>query len=176
MKTSSALSALAGVLLLAGCATVPTEPSVMALPGTGKTFTDFRVDDADCRNFAQSLVGAPDEQVANDPAVRSAVVGTVIGALAGALLGGRHGAGVGAGTGLVVGSMSGAGASQSSSYGTQRQYDNAYVQCMYSKGQRVPVSGSFVQSQPVVASPAPASAPAYLPPPPAGYPPPPPLK
>lgn len=149
----------------------------MALPGTGKTFTDFRVDDADCRNYAQSLVGTTADQAANDSAVRSAVIGTVIGAAAGAVLGGQHGAGVGAGTGLVVGSMSGVGASQSSSYGTQRQYDNAYVQCMYSKGQRVPVSGSFVQSQPAVASPAPASAPAYFPPPPpAGYPPPPPLK
>lgn len=83
----------------------------MALPGSGKTFDQFRVDDAECWEFALSQAsGTTAEQAATDAAMRSAVLGTVIGAAAGAAIGERHGAGVGAGTGLLVGSMAGAGA------------------------------------------------------------------
>ena len=145
-------------LLLAGCATVPSGPSVMALPGTGKTFEQFRQDDAACRQFALAQIGGAD-QAANDAAARDAVVGTVVGALAGAAIGGRDSAGVGAGMGLVVGSSSVAAASHSGSYGSQRQYDHAYIQCMYAKGQRVPVAANFTQN-------APATAPNSIPPPP----------
>jgi hypothetical protein len=166
MKTLNA-SALLSVLLLAACASAPTGPSVMALPGTGKNFEQFRADDADCRQFAASQSGGA-SQAGNDTAVRSAAVGTAIGAVAGAAIGGRDGAAVGAGTGLMVGSMSGAGAAQGSAYGSQRQYDNAYVQCMYAKGEKVPVPASLA-SRP--AHEAPTAAPVvpagnYLPPPP----------
>ena len=34
------------VPLLGACATVPTGPSVMVLPGSGKSFEQFQVDDA----------------------------------------------------------------------------------------------------------------------------------
>jgi hypothetical protein len=41
---------LIGALLLpAGCATVPTGPSVMVLPGSGKNFEQFQADDGVCR-------------------------------------------------------------------------------------------------------------------------------
>ena len=130
--------AVMGLALLGGCASVPTGPSVMALPGTGKNFEEFRRDDADCRNYAQSQVGGTADQSATNAGVRSAAVGTVVGAVAGAAIGGRDAAGVGAGTGLVVGSVAGTGAAQSSAYGTQRHYDNAYIQCMYAKGNQVP--------------------------------------
>jgi Glycine-zipper domain len=174
MKTYSAMIALSGALLLGGCVSVPTGPSVMVLPGAGKNFTEFQTDDADCRQFAYYQIGGSTaDQAAADAGVRSAIVGTVIGAAAGAVLGGHQGAGVGAGTGLLVGSMAGTGAAQRSAYGTQRQYDHAYVQCMYSKGQRVPVAASRMQ-----APNRPLSAPAtvYAPPPPDYYaaPPPPP--
>ncbi len=180
----SSLAAASALLLLAGCAVVPTGPSVMALPGTGKSFEQFRSDDAECRQYARHQVGgAGADQVAVDAGVRSAAVGTLVGAVAGAAIGGRDGAGVGAGTGLLVGSMAGTGAAQSSAYGTQRNYDNAYVQCMYAKGQQVPVSGAVARSRvqaPVDragAAPAGASYPppaGNIPPPPSGYPPPPP--
>lgn len=115
----------------------------MALPGTGKSFDQFRADDIECRNYAQVQTGGTTaNQSANDAALKSAVVGTAVGAVAGAAMGGHEGAGVGAGTGLLVGSMAGAGAAESSAGGTQRQYDNAYIQCMYAKGEKVPVSGS----------------------------------
>lgn len=159
--------ALPVLLILAGCASVPTAPDVMALPGTGKNFEEFRVDDMTCRDYAfQQIGGKAREQTANNAAIGQAAVGAAIGAVAGAAIGGQRGAGVGAGTGLIVGSASGAGVAQSASYGSQRHYDMAYVQCMYAKGHRVPVSVAY--------TPSPANAPSAPPPPPAGAPPPPP--
>lgn len=159
--------ALAAALLLAGCASTPTGPSVMALPGTGKSFDQFRADDLDCRRYAlQQIGGETAEQAGTHAAVRSAAVGTAVGAVAGAAIGGRDSAGAGAATGLIVGSMAGAGAAESSARGSQRQYDNAYVQCMYAKGELVPVSREFARSR--------AAAQAYPPPPPGNPPPPPP--
>src|SRR5262245_11099520 len=46
------------VSLLAGCASIPTTPSVMALPGYGKTFEEFQTDDASCRRSATQTVEA----------------------------------------------------------------------------------------------------------------------
>ncbi|MBN9423246.1 MAG: hypothetical protein BGO63_08025 [Candidatus Accumulibacter sp. 66-26] len=161
-------------LTLGACATVPTGPSVMVLPGTGKPFEQFRGDETVCRQFAlQQVGGATAQQNANDSAVTSAAVGTLVGAAAGAAIGGRGGAAVGAGGGLLVGSAAGADASQRSAYGTQRQYDIAFIQCMYAHGHRVPVPAGM-------AAPNASSAPAggtrsgSAPPPPSGMPPPPP--
>lgn len=157
------------LLLLSGCASVPTGPSVMALPGSGRSFEQFRYDESDCRQYAREQTGGAD-RTGVDAGVRSAAVGTVIGAVAGAAIGGRDGAGVGAGTGLVVGSMAGSGAAQSSSYGSQRGYDNAFIQCMYAKGHKVPVSGTMMSKPaPVPADTPPASPSGYAPPPPPGY-------
>jgi len=151
---------LAAALLLGACVSVPSGPSVMVLPGTGKSFDQFRADDMDCRQFAYSQVGGTDaNQVASESAVKSAAVGTVIGAAAGAAIGGRSGAAVGAGGGLLVGSAAGADAADRSAYGVQRRYDYAFVQCMYAKGHKVPVSGRFTSA-------APAYAPSPPPPPP----------
>ena len=45
--------ALATTLLLTGgCAAPPTEPGVLALPGTGKGLDEFNTDDLDCRRRA----------------------------------------------------------------------------------------------------------------------------
>lgn len=168
-KTRLVLPALLGVVILAGCASVPTAPNLMALPGTGRTFEEFRADDAYCRDYAfQQIGGKSRDQVASATAVQNAAVGTAIGAVAGAAIGGRSGAGAGAGMGLIVGSASGAEASNRAIHGSQRHYDNAYVQCMYARGHRVPVSGAYTPAL------TPAVAPATVPPPPAGNPPPPP--
>ncbi len=175
MKAIHAVPILS-VMVLGACTTMPTGPSVMALPGSGKNFDQFRADDAECRSFAQSQVGGTTtEQAAVDSGVKSAAVGAAVGALAGAAMGGQRGAGVGAGTGLIVGGLAGTGTAQSSARGVQGRYDNAYVQCMYAKGERVPVSGQLTTRQ----GPAPNLPPRPLPnvvppPPPPGYPPPPP--
>jgi len=174
----SRFSPLAAVLVLAGCVSVPEGPSLMALPGGGKSFEQFRADDLDCRQYAQAQIGGTTAgQIATDSAVKSAVVGTLVGAAAGAAFNGSRGAGVGAGAGLLLGTMAGAGAGQSSAYGAQRRYDNAYVQCMYAKGDKVPVYGRQMSSreQRYYAAPPPPPQPDYAPPPPSpNYAPPPP--
>ena len=166
---------LAAALLAAGCATTPTGPDVMALPGTGRSFDEFRADDLACRDYAfQQIGGKAGEQAANEKVVSSAAIGTAVGALAGAAIGGRDSAGVGAGMGMIIGGASGADAARGSVFGSQRRYDHAYVQCMYAKGHRVPVSGQYTLSPPAPQA-APPAAPAAVPPaPPAGSPPPPP--
>jgi uncharacterized protein YcfJ len=179
----SGLAVSLSVLLLAGCTIMPTGPNVMALPGANRSFEEFRADDLMCRDYAyQQIGGSAREQEANNAVVGNAVIGTTIGAIAGGALGGRDGAAVGAGMGMLVGSASGAEAARSSTYGSQRHYDIAYVQCMYSKGHRVPVSGTYAPGTTrmlTLPPPPPAAAnisPSSInpPPPPAGTPPPPP--
>lgn len=168
MSVRIRIFAAAGVALLASaCVTVPPSgPSVTVLPGSGKTFDQFRYDDYDCRQFASSQIGgATAEQAQVDSGVRSAVIGTAVGTVAGALVGGRDGAAVGAGTGLLFGSAAGAGAADASARTLQQRYDMGYQQCMYAKGHQVPVAGG--RYSPRSYQPAP-------PPPPPGSPPPPP--
>jgi uncharacterized protein YcfJ len=166
-----ALAALAG---LGACTVMPTGPSVTALPGTGKTFDQFRADDTSCRNYAyQQVGGVTANQAATTSAVGSAAVGTALGAAAGAAFNGGSGAAVGAGVGLLAGSLFGAGNAQQSGAATQQRYDSAYVQCMYASGERVPVYGHMMTTSP---PPGYAAPPPPPPPPPSGayYAPPPP--
>ena len=163
------LAALAGIALLVGCASVPTGPDVMALPGSGRNFEEFRRDDLLCRDFAfQQIGGATRETSANTAVITNAAIGAAVGAVAGAALAGRDGAGVGAGTGLLIGGLSGVESSHYAVRGGQRQYDHAYVQCMYGKGHRVPVNGVYTSTS------AASGAASSIPPPPPGMPPPPP--
>lgn len=144
MSSFVRLGASAALLLgLAACASVPSGPSMLVLPGTGKSFDQFRNDDLVCRNFAQQQTGSSAQAFGEDSGVRSAAVGTAVGAVAGAAIGGSRGAGIGAGTGLLFGSASGSSAASSSASTMQRRYDNAYIQCMYAQGHRVPVSGQL---------------------------------
>lgn len=159
------------VLALAGCVSMPTGPSMMALPGTGKTFDQFRFDDSECRQYSYAQIGGnTPERAAADSGVKSAAVGTLIGAAAGAAINGGQGAAVGAGVGLAGGALAGTGAAEQSGSTLQRRYDIAYTQCMYSKGHRVPVTGNFVSPS----DRGPVAAPNPPPPPPPGTPPPPP--
>ncbi|RFC32207.1 MAG: Glycine-zipper containing OmpA-like membrane domain-containing protein [Candidatus Nitrotoga sp. SPKER] len=136
------------VLALSACTSIPTGPGMLVLPGTGKSFDQFRFDENDCRQYASAQIGGRTANEATaDSGVKSAVVGTVVGATAGVLLGGHNGAGVGAGSGLLIGSMMGAGAGDSSGRNLQQRYDFAYQQCMYAKGHRVPVSGRLDYSR-----------------------------
>jgi hypothetical protein len=106
------------VLALAGCATAPTEPGILALPGSGKSLEQFQADEVECRGYASTRVSV-------------------------------------------------APASDATSYDAQRRYDFAFVQCMYAKGHKVPVSGGYT-SPPVGVGPPPPGAPAaegFIPPP-----------
>lgn len=154
------------VLLASACASVPNGPSSMALPGTGKNFDQFRYDDATCRQFAHEQIGGSTaNQASSESFAKSAVVGTALGAAIGAAIDGGRGSGSGAAMGLFIGSLIGVDEGNASSYRTQRHYDNAYIQCMYAKGHRVPVSG-HIEQQPVYGQP--SSRYPYPPPPPDG--------
>ena len=163
--------ALGAVALFAGCATPPPAgPSVMVLPGSSKSFDQFRYDDNECRQFASAQIGGTTAaQASNDSAVKSAVVGTAIGAAAGGLIGGNSGAGVGAGVGLAGGALAGTGTAQASSYTLQQRYDVGYQQCMYAKGHQIPMAGRYAPYRQTTRQAAPPP-----PPPPPGSPPPPP--
>ncbi len=171
MKTSPLMTVLPVVALLTACTSIPTGPSVMVLPGTGQSIEQFRADEAWCKDDAfRQIGGRSAEQAQRESAMSSAAVATAVGALAGAAIGGdSRGAAVGAGVGLIAGSASGSDAARRSEIGTQRQYDNAYIQCMYAKGHRVPVSGNLVSTRAPV-----RAAEAAIPPPPPGKPPAPP--
>lgn len=129
--------ALPGTLALVGCATQPMGPTVLVMPAPTKPFEVFQQDQAMCMQYAQSMVGGQ-AQATNERAVGSAAVGAVLGAALGAAVGNHQGAGIGAAGGAIVGTGA-AGPSTSYSQGAiQYQYNNAYMQCMYSRGNQVP--------------------------------------
>lgn len=141
----------------------------MALPGSDRSFNEFRADDRDCRAYANEAIGGRSAgQRASESGVSSAVVGTAIGAAVGAVADGSRGAAVGAGAGLLMGSAAGADAAQVSGYEAQRRYDHAYVQCMYAAGHRVPVSGRYASGRTPRYTEPPLPPPGSPPPPPPG--------
>jgi hypothetical protein len=166
-----AIAAGVAALLLAGCVSTPTGPSVLTLPGQGKSYEQFRADDYECRQYAQSLVGTTADQAAADAGARSVALGAALGALIGAT-GGRGGEG--AAIGAAGGAIAGTGAASQSAAVLQQRYDNGYVQCMYARGNQVPMAGRYsAPSRP--AAPAAPSAPQGappIPPPPPDLPPP----
>lgn len=169
---------LALALLSTACVSVPTGPGVMVLPGSGKSFQQFQVDDASCRNWAALQTGTTTQQAAVASGVGSAAVGTAVGAAAGAAIGAAAGApgtgaAAGAGTGLLLGSAVGADRAWGAASEIQRRYDVAYMQCMYSKGNQIPVAGQ-VARQRTAPPPRAAGSRRSPPPPPLGPPPPPP--
>ena len=147
--------------LLGACATVPTGPSVMVLPGNGKSFEQFQTDDAICRQWALQQTGqAKPERTA----VTGAAVGTALGAAAGAAIGAAAGspatgAAVGAGVGVLGGTAVGASAAQDTGTSVQRRYDMTYMQCMYAKGHQIPVPGTRSSGSPAGGQAAPSASP-----------------
>jgi hypothetical protein len=93
---------LMALMLVGACTTVPSSPTVLVLPGTGRSFEQFHTDDYQCRQFASTQVGS------------SAETGTA----------------------------------EDVAYTLQQRYDYGYMQCMYAKGHKVPVSGRFTSSSP----------------------------
>jgi hypothetical protein len=47
----------AAAALLTACATMPSGPSMLVLPGSTKSFEAFRADDGVCRQFANEQIG-----------------------------------------------------------------------------------------------------------------------
>lgn len=167
-------------LLLAACVTVPTGPNVMVLPGSGKDFEQFQADDAVCRQWALQQTGTTTTKAGTQNAVTGAAVGTVVGAASGAAIGAASGnpaagAAVGSGVGLVGGTAVGANQAGVAQWTVQQRYDIAYMQCMYAKGNQIPMpSGSQLAHSPGAPPPPPPDSAPRVPPPPRGNPPPPP--
>lgn len=144
MRRIMSFAALAAPIALGACAVAPPAgPTVMAMPGQGKSFEAFQQDDGICRGWAmQQTGGVQPAQAASDSAVGSAVLGTALGAGIGAALGsvgGALGAGaaIGGAAGLLMGSAIGASNAQASAGDVQYRYNAAYAQCMSAKGNSV---------------------------------------
>jgi hypothetical protein len=144
MRRTRLIVGVASILALGACAVPPPSgPRVMALPGPGKDFGAFQMEDAGCRQFASAQSGgSASAQAATNNAVGTAVVGTAVGAGLGAALGslsGQMGAGaaIGGVAGALVGGSAGANGAQLSAAGLQQQSDASYTQCMYAHGDSV---------------------------------------
>jgi uncharacterized protein YcfJ len=87
-------------------------------------------------------------QSANNRAVGTAAITTVLGAGLGAAIGGGRGAAIGAGSGALGGAAIGAGGSSNQQLSIQQQYDNAYAQCMFTRGNMVPGMGPAMMQPP----------------------------
>lgn len=158
------------MFFLSACVSLPSGPNVMVLPGAGKPFDQFQVDDTVCRQYAHGQVGMTPEQGGTQRIVSGAAIGTLLGAAAGAAIGAAAGGpevgtAIGAGTGLLMGSAVGSEAGYAAAGSLQWRYDVAYTQCMYAKGNQVPGSGSAPSNY--------APPPPHAPPPPSTPPPPP---
>ncbi len=134
---TAGLGALAAPLFLIGCAQTPMGPTVNVMPGPGRSFSDFQTDQMVCKNFAENAVSGQARN-ANVRGVGAAAVTTVLGAGLGAAIGGGRGAGIGAAGGALGGTGVGALTSSNAQGSIQDQYNNAFAQCMYTKGDQVP--------------------------------------
>jgi hypothetical protein len=123
-KRGSTMKLLQGVLfmlvyisLLSACATnMPSGPSVLVLPGAGKSFDQFRAEDFNCRHYAFTQIGgATPSQAVVAGGTNSAKTDIALG---------------------VTEPVSGLEG--------QSRFDMSYIQCMYSLGHRVPVSGNLI--------------------------------
>ena len=142
ISAARVLPSAAFLAMLAACAAPPMGPTVQVMPGPGKSFETFRMDQANCKSFADDQVRGQAE-AHNQRAVGGAVLSTVIGAGLGAAVGGAYGnagagAAIGAASGATVGAGYGADATANANMSIQQQYDNAFSQCMYAKGEQVP--------------------------------------
>jgi len=146
----SGILSAAAVLLMTACATVPTGPSVTVLPGDGKNFEQFQADDAACRQWAAQQTGTDTKEASTESTVTAAAIGTAAGAAVGAGIGAAGGnpavgAAVGAGAGLLGGTVIGADSAAWAATSAQHRFDVAYTQCMYAKGNQVPVLPRLVR-------------------------------
>lgn len=160
MKRNPIVLILLAGWLVGGCATIPPGPSVLVMPGGGKSFEAFQADDATCRSWSQNQAGWQANETVNQNLVGGTAAGGLLGAAAGALIGAASGstgpgAAIGAGAGLLAGAAMAHNRAYGAGWEVQRRYDNAYQQCMYAKGHQIPA----VEPEPVQRS-------RYVPPPP----------
>ncbi len=135
-KLASASVCLAFAVGVGGCAETPAGPHVQVLPGANKPFDAFMQDQMVCKQYASDQVTGQ-AQNANENALIDTLIGAALGAGIGGATHGGHGAGVGAAVGGAAGAAVGGISSDKSGLSIQQQYDNAYSQCMYAKGNQI---------------------------------------
>ncbi len=133
------LLALMATIVLSACVSAPTGPTITIMPREGKSFEEFKKDDDECRAFAAKSVQDGNTAALKEGAISTAT-GAAIGAAAGALYqgGSSKNVGTGAAIGMVGGAAVGAMGASSKETQAQTQYNTAYQQCMYTKGNQVP--------------------------------------
>ena len=124
---------------LVACVSAPTGPTIAVMPREGKPFEVFQQEDQVCRSFAADAIKDSSNAALKDAAT-SAAIAAALGAAAGGVIGGgsHTGVGTGAGIGLLGGSAIGAMNASGKENQAQTQYNIAYQQCMYAKGNQVP--------------------------------------
>ncbi len=149
MKMRKPYLAMALVLLaVTGCVSVPAGPSVAVMPAPNKPFEVFQAEDASCRSWASSQIGASPMDTANQNTASGAIVGGAAGAALGSLSGRGTSTAFGAIAGALIGSSVGSDAGRYHGYQAQRRYDIAYQQCMYANGNMVPGARRYVRRTP----------------------------
>jgi hypothetical protein len=104
---------LCSLLLLGACAATPLGPTVQVMPDPNKPFPVFAQDQSQCEQFAQSQV-AGQASAANTQVLSGALLAT------------------------ALGTAPSGGSTQDAQSSIQQNYNNAYVQCMYSRGNQIP--------------------------------------
>ena len=136
-------------ITLAACATARMGPTVAVMPSPAKSLEAFKADNNACRDYATKQLGIDPNKATQDDMLGGALFGALLGAAAGALMGdyhhhhgGRHDhsnpVAMMAAKGLVRGAEVGSDAADRDRAVLQQQYDIAYSQCMYAKGNSVP--------------------------------------
>ena len=134
-----AFGTAATVVGFAACTSAPTGPTVAVMPRAGKPFDVFQKEDQECKQYAATSTVDTSNAALKEGAT-SAAVGAALGAVAGAVIqGGNHqNVGTGAGVGLLGGAAMGAANAAGKQNQSQNQYNIAYQQCMYAKGNQIP--------------------------------------
>ena len=143
MKRKWNFLSLLFIVGLSACATVPPGPSVRVMPSPWKPFEVFQSDDTACRQWAEQQTGTSPNEAFHQNLAAGAVFGTLAGAGLGAAIGSTYGeagigAAIGAASGLLAGTTFASGPAYGAGYAAQVRYDNAYVQCMYARGNQIP--------------------------------------
>ena len=124
-------AALAPALVCAACSTMSggSAPTVAVLPGGGKDMAAFNTDDIACRGDAQARASERSPVPAAMGLGRTEVASS------------RSRLAIRESTDTTTGSVYGGApaADASTAFTLQQRYDTAYVQCMFSKGHKIPM-------------------------------------
>jgi hypothetical protein len=137
------VAAATQIMVLAGCVPALMAPTVVVTPGPGKLPAEFAADQTGCATQANQQL-APAVQAANNQIVGNALLGAAFGA----------GSSAGSSNSAVAGNASagaattGAATALPAQATLQQQFNVAYSECMYAKGDIVPGMTPVVTDEP----------------------------